>query len=65
MLRLNSRQRAAFGETLRELANLAAAALVVGRFAGQQPLSWGTLLMGAAVWAVLLVSGLKLLAGDE
>jgi hypothetical protein len=50
MLRLKPRQRAALGETLRDLANLGAAALVFGQFIGQQPLSWVLMLAGAGIW---------------
>lgn len=63
MLRFSSRQRAALGETLRELANFAAAALVFGQFVGQQHLSWRVLLAGGALWLVF-VSYALVLEGD-
>ena len=49
MLRFTTRQRQALGGTLRELANLAAAALVFGQFV--------TMFWFAAVWLGLLIEG--------
>ena len=63
MLRLKPRQRAALGETLRELANLAAGALVLGQFVGEQRLSTRSVLAGIAVWLALV--GLALLLMEE
>jgi hypothetical protein len=64
MLRLKTRQRAVFAETLRELANLAAGALVLGQFVGQRPLSFRMVLGGVALWFVLV--GLAIvLTGEE
>jgi hypothetical protein len=63
MVRLKPRQRAALGETLRELANLAAAALVFAQFVGQPLLSWGILVAGGGLWLVLVGYAL-LLEGD-
>ena len=64
MLRLKPRRRAVLSETFRELANLAAGAMVLGQFVGQQPLSFGALLAGVAMWVTLV--GLALLyAGDK
>jgi len=63
MVRLRARQRAALGDTLRELANFAAAALVFGQFVGQQQLSLGVLASGTALWLVL-VSYALVLEGD-
>jgi len=60
MIRLDQRQRAALSETIRELANLAAAALVLGQFVGEPPLSWRLMLMGAAAWIALVTFGLVL-----
>jgi hypothetical protein len=62
MLRFSTRQREALGGTLRELANLAAAALVFGQFVGQGFASWSALAIGtvfwfAAVWLGLLMEG--------
>ena len=63
MIRFSRRQRAALGETLRELANFAAAALVFGQFVGQQLLSWRVLLAGGTLWLVF-VSYALVLEGD-
>ena len=60
MLRFNSRQRSALGDTLRELANLAAAALVFGQFVGQGLLSWRVLMAGGTAWLVLVAYALVL-----
>ncbi|OFW20894.1 MAG: hypothetical protein A3H97_10390 [Acidobacteria bacterium RIFCSPLOWO2_02_FULL_65_29] len=65
MLRLKPPQRAALGETLRELANLAVGALVLSQFlGGERPPSWWLLLWGFATW-VGLVSWALLLIGDK
>ena len=61
MLRLKSRQRAALRETLRELANLVAAALVLGQFVGQQPPSWSLILAGRATWIITISIALALI----
>lgn len=64
MLRLKPKRRTVLSETFRELANLAAGAMVLGQFVGQQPLSFGVLLAGVAMWVMLV--GLALLyAGDK
>lgn len=64
MLRLRQGQRVALGETVRQLANLAAGALVLGQFLGAQPLSWSMLLAGTAVWIVFVLFALMLI-GEE
>jgi hypothetical protein len=58
MLRFTGRQRRALGNTLRELANLAAAALVFGQFVGQGFASWSTLVVGTAFWFAVVSLGL-------
>jgi hypothetical protein len=63
MVRFNEGQRVAFGHSLIELANFAAAALVFGQFVGQQPPSWMVMFGGIAVWWALIGIGLKLLGG--
>lgn len=64
MLRLKPRRRTVLVETLRELANLVAGALVLAQFVGQQPMSLGLFLAGVAAWFTLV--GLAMLfAGDE
>jgi hypothetical protein len=54
MLRSTSRRRTVLVETLRELANLTAGALVLAQFVGQQPLSLGLALAGVALWSALV-----------
>jgi hypothetical protein len=61
MLRLNASQKAALGESLRELANLAAAVLVLGRFVSDQRLSWSSVFLGIAIWASLTTVAVWLL----
>jgi hypothetical protein len=58
MIRFSPRQRAALGDTLRELANFAAAALVFGQFVGDGVVSWSTLLAGTAFWFAVIWLGL-------
>jgi hypothetical protein len=60
MIRFDRRQRSALSETLRELANLAAAAFVLGQFVMSQPLSWGLMLMGIVFWIAFVGAGLLL-----
>jgi len=62
--RLRRRQRAALVETLRELANLAAGALVLGQFVGPQPLSVRAVFGGLASW-LTIVGAAVLLTGEE
>ena len=54
MLRLNSRQRTALSETVRELANLVAAALVLSRFIGGEPASPWLAILGVVLWVVFV-----------
>jgi len=54
MIRLDWRRRNALSHTIRELANLIAAALIVSPFVTQQQPSWLLVLWGAAIWAVLV-----------
>ena len=65
MVRLNIRQRAALADTVREFANLAAAALVLGRLVSDQPPSWSMLVAGAITWVTLMAFAILLLAGEE
>jgi hypothetical protein len=58
MLRLEPSQRIALSDTVRDLANLVAAALVLGQFVGERPFSWLLMLTGSAVWISLVVFGL-------
>jgi len=60
MIRFSSRQRAALGDTLRELANYGVAALVFGQLVGDVTVSWWRFLAGAAIWFVLVSLALGL-----
>jgi hypothetical protein len=64
MLRLDRAQRKALGDTLRQLANLVAGALVLGPFVGQRPASVTIAAAGIAIWIVFVVFGLWL-AGER
>jgi hypothetical protein len=50
MLRLSGTQRTLLAETLRDLANLAAGAMVFGQFIGSETFSRWTAVGGAIVW---------------
>jgi hypothetical protein len=65
MLRLTAGRRSVLAEAFRELANLAAAALILGQLIGQQPLSPGLVLAGAAMWAVFLGIALLFAGGNN
>jgi hypothetical protein len=60
MLRLKSKQRVALSETLRELANLVAGALVLSQVVGQESPSSRLVFAGVAAWVVLVAFGLRL-----
>ena len=60
MIRFERRQRSALSETLRELANLAAAALGLGQFVMVQPFSPLLMLMGIGFWIAFVGVGLLL-----
>ena len=64
MLRLDRQQRAALGEMLRELANLAAAALVLGELVTDSSPSLRLMLFGTALWGCLADLGV-LFAGER
>lgn len=63
MLRLKPRRRTVLVETLRELANLVAGALVLGRLVGNQPWSLWSIVAGVVAWVALF--GLALLFAEE
>lgn len=63
MIRFDQRQRAALSQTIRELANLIAAALVVGQVVTERPRSW-LILVGIAVW-LAFVGWALLLEGER
>ena len=60
MVRLTSRQRTALGETVRELANYGAAALIFGQLVGQSRISWLLILAGVALWLAFVTFALVL-----
>jgi hypothetical protein len=60
MLRLKPHQRTEFSETLRDLANLTFAALVLGQFIGDDPISWRAVVSGFLMWVALVVFALVL-----
>jgi hypothetical protein len=55
MLRLKPHQRTELSETVRDLANLTFAALVLGQFIGDAPISWHAVVSGSLMWVVLVV----------
>jgi hypothetical protein len=63
MLRLTQEQRTLLAETVRDIANIAAGAMVFGQFLGGQSFSWWIALAGGAVW-VAFVSWAVDLAGE-
>ena len=60
MLRLTARQRAALGETVRDLASYGAAALVFGQFIGQGTVSWRLIPAGMTLWLAFVSFALVL-----
>ncbi|HEX2458611.1 MAG TPA: hypothetical protein VHJ58_00560 [Vicinamibacterales bacterium] len=50
MVRLNRQQRMLLAETLRDIANIAAGAMVFGQFIGSQTLSYSIAAFGMGVW---------------
>jgi hypothetical protein len=63
MIRLDRRQRDALSDTVRELANFVAAALVLGQIVAERPRSW-LIVTGIAAWITLVGLGL-LLEGER
>ncbi len=56
MVRLGQRRRDVAAQALREMGNLVAAALVLGQFVSGQPISFGRLLAGLAMWLALAIA---------
>ena len=54
MLVLTREQRILLAETIREMANIAAGAMIFGHFFGGQAFSWTAAASGIAVWVVLV-----------
>jgi F0F1-type ATP synthase membrane subunit a len=65
MLRLRSRQRTVLSETFRELGNIVAGALVLGRFVGTQPISSLLVTLGVLLWLVFVGFAVLLEGGAE
>jgi hypothetical protein len=64
MLRLKSRQRVALGETVRALANLIAAALVLSQAVTSQSPSISLIAAGTSLWFALVAFALFLIGED-
>ena len=64
MVRFDAAQRSTLSRILGELANLSAAALVLGQFLRPQPLSWEGLVVGTLIWGTF-VSGAIVLAREK
>jgi hypothetical protein len=64
MLRLKSRQRVALGETVRALANLIAAALVLSQAVTSQSPSIRLIAAGTWLWFALVAFALFLIGED-
>lgn len=60
MLVFNREQRTLLAETLRDIANIAAGAMVFGQFLADEVFSPRLAVEGLAVWGVLVVSSLLL-----
>jgi hypothetical protein len=65
MLRLNARQRAGLGETLRDVANLIFGGFVVGQVLTGQPLSRWLAAAGLIAWLVLVGCALFLTGAER
>jgi len=58
MLELSPAQRVLLAETLRDIANVAAGAMVFGQFLTERPFSPSLGVLGMAVWICLVVSAI-------
>jgi hypothetical protein len=59
MVEFGSRQRVLLAETLRDVANIAAGAMVFGQFLGERTFSPSIAAPGFTVWACLVVFALS------
>ena len=59
MVRLSGSQRTLLAETLRDIGNVAAGAMVFGQFLAGAMFSIGVALGGMAVWIVLVLTALR------
>ena len=60
MVALTREQRVLLADTVRDIANVAAGAMVFGHFVGDRTFSWPTAVGGIAVWTVLVSWALAL-----
>ena len=58
MLELSPEQRVLLSATLRDIANVAAGAMLFGQFIGEGPFSLSLGVLGMVVWICLVVSAL-------
>jgi len=65
MVRLNREQRMLLVETLRDIANIAAGAMVFGQFIGSQTLSYSIAAFGMGVWVALVTFAMVLAGGTQ
>ena len=65
MVRLNRQQRMLLAETLRDIANIAAGAMVFGQFIGSQTLSYSIAAFGMGVWVALVTFAMVLAGGAQ
>jgi hypothetical protein len=65
MVRLNREQRMLLAETLRDIANIAAGAMVFGQFIGSQTLSYSIAAFGMGVWVALVTFAMVLAGGTQ
>jgi hypothetical protein len=65
MLRLKPEQRTLLAETLRDIANIAAGAMVFGQFIGSQAFSFKVAVFGIGVWMVLVAWAMRFAAESE
>jgi hypothetical protein len=64
MVRLTRQQRADLGATVRELANLVAAALILGQLVGGERFSWRLFVTGVVGWIVFVGFALAVSRGE-
>lgn len=65
MVRLNREQRMLLAETLRDIANIVAGAMVFGQFIGSQTLSYSIAAFGMGVWVALVTFAMVLAGGTQ
>jgi hypothetical protein len=65
MVEYGRRQRVLLAETLRDVANIAAGAMVFGQFLGEHRFSPSIALLGFVVWACLVVFALSFIGRKD